>query len=88
VSRRRFLSGTIVDGRQLRDAALSCLRGRIQALLVSPGELGEAEQTVALPDDDRLHLMLESAMYSLGALPRDVRLPVKRVAASVAARLV
>jgi MinD-like ATPase involved in chromosome partitioning or flagellar assembly len=43
VSRRRFLSGTIVDGRPVRDAALSRLRGRIQALLASPGERGEAE---------------------------------------------
>jgi MinD-like ATPase involved in chromosome partitioning or flagellar assembly len=45
-------------------------------------------KTVALPDDGRLHLMLESGTYSLGALPRQVRLPVKRLAASVAARLV
>ena len=45
-------------------------------------------ETVVLPDDGRLHLMLESGTYSLGALPRQVRLPVKRLAASVAARLV
>jgi MinD-like ATPase involved in chromosome partitioning or flagellar assembly len=45
-------------------------------------------QTVVVPTDDRLHLMLESGTYSLAALPRHVRLPVKRLAASVAARLV
>jgi MinD-like ATPase involved in chromosome partitioning or flagellar assembly len=58
--------------------------GRIEGALRARG----FRHTVALPDDERLHLMLESGTYSLGALPRDVRLPVKRLAASVAARLV
>jgi MinD-like ATPase involved in chromosome partitioning or flagellar assembly len=44
--------------------------------------------TIVIPYDERLHLMLESGAYSLGALPGDVRLPVKRLAAAVAERLV
>jgi MinD-like ATPase involved in chromosome partitioning or flagellar assembly len=58
--------------------------GRIEGALRARG----FRQTVALPDDDRLRLMLESGTYSLGALPRDVRLPGKRLAVSVAERLV
>jgi MinD-like ATPase involved in chromosome partitioning or flagellar assembly len=58
--------------------------GRIEGALRARG----FRHTVALPDDERLHLMLESGTYSLWALPREVRLPVKRLAPSVAARLV
>ena len=43
---------------------------------------------VVLPSDEQLRLMLESGTYSLGALPRGVRLPVKRLALAVSEQLV
>jgi len=43
---------------------------------------------VTIPDDERLRVMLDSGTYSLDALPRAVRLPIKRLAAIVAERLV
>jgi MinD-like ATPase involved in chromosome partitioning or flagellar assembly len=43
---------------------------------------------VVLPRDEQLRLMLDSGTYSLGALPRGVRLPVKRLALAVSEQLV
>jgi MinD-like ATPase involved in chromosome partitioning or flagellar assembly len=57
----------------------------------APSELARGRRgdgAVVVPYDERLELMLESGAYSLAALPRHVRLPIKRLAAGVAARLV
>ena len=48
----------------------------------------DAPQPVTLPDDRRLAMMLASGTYSLGALDRRTRLPVKRLGLAVAERLV
>jgi cellulose biosynthesis protein BcsQ len=45
-------------------------------------------RSVVLPHDEQLQLMLESGDYSLAALPREVRLPIKRLALAVSERLV
>lgn len=45
-------------------------------------------RSVVLPADAQLQLMLESGTYSLGALPRRVRVPVKRLALAVSEQLV
>jgi Mrp family chromosome partitioning ATPase len=57
----------------------------------APPELASGRRgggAVVLPYDERLKLMLESGAYSLAALPRHVRLPIKGLAAGVAERLV
>ena len=43
---------------------------------------------VTIPYDDRLRVMLDSATYSLDALRRDTRLPVKRLGVEVAEKLI
>jgi hypothetical protein len=48
----------------------------------------DAPQRVTLPDDRRLAMMLASGTYSLEALDRRTRLPVKRLGLAVAERLV
>jgi MinD-like ATPase involved in chromosome partitioning or flagellar assembly len=48
----------------------------------------DAPQRVTLPDDRRLAMMLASGTYSLEALDRRTRLPVKRLGLAVADRLV
>jgi len=45
-------------------------------------------RSVVLPYDEQLRLMLDSGAYSLAALPREVRLPVKRLALAVSEGLV
>ena len=48
----------------------------------------DAHQPVTLPDDRRLAMMLHTGTYSLEALDRRTRLPVKRLGLAVAERLV
>lgn len=48
----------------------------------------DAPQLVTIPDDRRLALMLDSGAYSLEALDRRTRLPVKRLGLAVAEQLV
>ena len=48
----------------------------------------DAPRLVTLPDDRRLAMMLASGTYSLEALDRGTRLPVKRLGLAVADRLV
>lgn len=48
----------------------------------------DASAPVTLPDDPRLAMMLDSGTYSLEALDRRARLPVKRLGLAVAERLV
>ena len=48
----------------------------------------DAADPVTLPDDCRLAMMLASGTYSLAALDRRTRLPVKRLGLAVAERLV
>lgn len=48
----------------------------------------DARPPVTLPDDRRLAVMLESGTYTLEALDRRTRLPVKRLGLAVAERLV
>ena len=43
---------------------------------------------VTIPDDDRLRVMLDSATYSLDALRRETRLPVKRLGVEVVEKLI
>ena len=43
---------------------------------------------VTIPYDDRLRVMLDSATYSLDALRRDTRLPVKRLGVEVVEKLI
>jgi MinD-like ATPase involved in chromosome partitioning or flagellar assembly len=45
-------------------------------------------RSVVVPHDEQLQLMLDSGAYSLAALPREVRLPVKRLALAVSEQLV
>jgi hypothetical protein len=47
-----------------------------------------ARRPVTLPDDRRLAMMLHSGTYSLEALDRRARLPLKRLGLAVAERLV
>jgi MinD-like ATPase involved in chromosome partitioning or flagellar assembly len=41
------------------------------------------EERIRIPYDHRMRLMLDQATYRLAALPRDTRLPLKRLAATV-----
>jgi MinD-like ATPase involved in chromosome partitioning or flagellar assembly len=74
-------------------SALDQLEPERTTLLVNkaPAEMARshrADRTVVIPYDEQLHLMLDSGTYSLAALPSHLRLPVKRLAAAVAQRLV
>lgn len=86
LTRREVYREPIVDGRPVRDTARpTVLVNKAPSGMPTPCGL---QRYVVLPSDEQLRLMLDSGTYSLGALPRGVRLPVKRLALAVSEQLV
>jgi MinD-like ATPase involved in chromosome partitioning or flagellar assembly len=78
---------------QVTLSALDHLERERTTLLVNKAPAGMPttrglHRSVVLPHDEQLRLMFDSGTYSLGALPRQVRLPVKRLALAVSEQLV
>jgi MinD-like ATPase involved in chromosome partitioning or flagellar assembly len=78
---------------QLSLSALGHLERERTTLLVNKAPSGmptprTLHRSVVLPHDEQLQLMLDTGTYSLGALPRNVRVPVKRLALAVSEQLV
>lgn len=78
---------------QLSLSALDHLERERTTLLVNKAPSGMPTprtlyRSVVLPHDEQLQLMLDTGTYSLGALPRNVRVPVKRLALAVSEQLV
>ena len=78
---------------QLSLSALGHLERERTTLLVNKAPSGMPTprtlyRSVVLPHDEQLQLMLDTGTYSLGALPRNVRVPVKRLALAVSEQLV
>jgi MinD-like ATPase involved in chromosome partitioning or flagellar assembly len=83
-------------------ASLELLQHDRSLVVLNQAELGAGERSaierrfgrertgprIAIPYDDQLRSMLDSATYSLEGLERRVRLPIKRLALAVAERLV
>ena len=83
-------------------ASLELLQHDRSLVVLNQAELGAGERgaierrfgrertgpRIAIPYDDQLRSMLDSATYSLEGLERRVRLPIKRLALAVAERLV
>jgi MinD-like ATPase involved in chromosome partitioning or flagellar assembly len=78
---------------QLTQSALDHLERERTTVLVNkaPSDMtipAGIRRSVVLPADEQLQLMLESGTYSLGALPRRIRVSVKRLALAVSEQLV
>jgi len=92
----RYLGPEAGDGTQTPDAGhISVVLNRApakhsgdrQAIEDAFRSLGIARHVV-IPYEDRLRVMLDSATYSLEALPRGTRVPVKQLGLAVAGKLV